>query len=331
MPKRLQHGHGGGGKDLQPAPAHSAALYAVHCKYYARPGSKVDPPAAPPPPRWHPSCSRLVEGGGRERGTRPDHPRSTDLECGVWAREQELCEYGPAKLPGKEGIDKYTNEDGTLKDGVDEDTVDLAVKYAHYKEDPTGRRTGDAPDPALAAVISKQCAEAMAAVDVAQVEKRVCLSSEMLQGQIDLVGGAITIAYPMGLPDYEPVKGELEDDMDLAGTIHAKEVLDPATAQMWWAGKQMLREGQVLSDYIGKNEKTKLIVKLQRSGGGQPTREPAIDEETQKKMMAFYHKKQEQMKALEDDDDDSFANSSWADPKALQRQFQGMGGGIRMR
>jgi hypothetical protein len=93
----------------------------------------------------------------------------------------------------------------------------------------------------------------------------------------------------------------------------------------------MLREGQVLSDYIGKNEKTKLIVKLQRSGGGQPTREPAIDEETQKKMMAFYHKKQEQMKALEDDDDDSFANSSWADPKALQRQFQGMGGGIRMR
>ena len=38
---------------------------------------------------------------------------------------QELCEYGPAKPPGKEGIDKYTNEDGTLKDGVDEDTVDL--------------------------------------------------------------------------------------------------------------------------------------------------------------------------------------------------------------
>ena len=217
-----------------------------------------------------------------------------------------------------------------MKDGVTEDEVDLAAKYPHYKEDPTGQRTGDAPAPELAAVIRKQCAEASAAAADDQVAKRVCLTPEMLQSQIELVGGAITIAYPMGLPEYDPVKGELEDNMDLSGSIHSKEVLEADTAQMWWAGKQMLREGQVLSDYIGKNEKTKLIVKLQKAGAGQPSREPAIDQETQKKMMAFYHKKQEALKAAEDDDDDSFANSSWADPKALQRQFQGMGN-IRMR
>lgn len=238
---------------------------------------------------------------------------------------EELCNYGPSKPPGKEGIDRYTNEDGTMKDGVTEDGVDLASKYTHYKEDPTGRRTGDAPAPELAAVIRKQCAEAMAAQSEKQAEARVCLNAEMLKGQCDLIGGAVTIAYPMGLPEHDPVKGELEDDMDLSGSQFGKDVMEVETAQMWWAGKQMLREGQILSDYIGKNEKTKLIVKLQRAGAGQPTREPAIDEETQKKMMAFYHKKQEMMKQVEEDDDDSFANSAWADPKALARSMQGMG------
>ena len=107
-------------------------------------------------------------------------------------------------------------------------------------------------------------------------------------------------------------------------------VLDEADGQLWWAGKQMLRQGQVLSDYIGKNEKTKLIVKLQKAGGGQPTREAAVDEETQKKMMAYYHKKQEAMKALEEDDDDDYANSSWANPKALKSSLNGVGD-VRMR
>jgi cilia- and flagella-associated protein 298 len=241
---------------------------------------------------------------------------------------EELASHGPAKPPGKEGIDRYTNEDGSLKDGVDEDTVDLAAKYAHYNEDPQGQRTGDAPAPELAAVIRKQCAEAGAVVDTAQVEKRVCLTPEMIQAQIDLLRGAVTIAYPMGLPEYDRVAACLDDDEDLSGSAYGKDVLDPETSCLWWAGKQMLREGQTLRDYIGKNEKTKVVVKLQSAAGGAPTREPAIDEQTQKKMMAFYHKKQETMKALEEDDDDDYANSAWANPNALKNSFQGLGGGV---
>ena len=231
---------------------------------------------------------------------------------------QELANYGPGKPPGKEGIDRYTNEDGSLKDGVDEDTIDLAVKYQHYNEDPQGQRTGDAPAPELAAVIRKQCTEAGAVVDTAQVEARVVLTAEMIQGQIDLLRGAVTIAYPMGLPEYDMVSACLDDDEDLSGSASGKEVMDDETACLWWAGKQMLREGQTLRDYvrfileimhfvpklmhfvlymmdftlkhdefsqIGKNEKTKVVVKLQAAGGGAPTREPAINEETQKKMM----------------------------------------------
>ena len=93
---------------------------------------------------------------------------------------QELANHGPAKPPGKEGIDRYTNEDGSLKDGVDEDQVDLSVKYAHYNEDPQGQRTGDAPAPELAAVIRKQCAEASAAVDANQVDAKVPMTAELI-------------------------------------------------------------------------------------------------------------------------------------------------------
>lgn len=35
--------------------------------------------------------------------------------------------------------------------------------------------------------------------------------------------------------------------------------------QLWWAAKEMQR-GKKLQDYIGKNEKTKLVVKIQKVG-----------------------------------------------------------------
>lgn len=66
---------------------------------------------------------------------------------------------------------------------------------------------------------------------------------------------------------------------------------------LWWAGKELFR-GKILSEYIGKNEKTKIVVKLQTVGAGAPVREPMIDEETHKKMLAYYYKKQEEAKVI---------------------------------
>jgi len=64
---------------------------------------------------------------------------------------------------------------------------------------------------------------------------------------------------------------------------------------MWWAGKELQR-GKLLSDYVGKNDKTKIIAKLQKAGGGPPVREPIIDQESYKNMLAYYRKKEEEMK-----------------------------------
>jgi hypothetical protein len=54
---------------------------------------------------------------------------------------------------------------------------------------------------------------------------------------------------------------------------YANDELDPATATLWFAGKQLLPEKH-LSDYLGRNDKVKAIVKLQKKGQGAPGREP---------------------------------------------------------
>lgn len=41
------------------------------------------------------------------------------------------------------------------------------------------------------------------------------------------------------------------------------EVIEESEAQLWWAGKE-LKETKLLSDYVGKNEKTTIIVKIQK-------------------------------------------------------------------
>ena len=41
------------------------------------------------------------------------------------------------------------------------------------------------------------------------------------------------------------------------------EVLDDETTQLWWAGKELLK-GKQLLDYVGKNEKTKIVAKIQQ-------------------------------------------------------------------
>ena len=72
-------------------------------------------------------------------------------------------------------------------------------------------------------------------------------------------------------------------------------MLETDTAQLWWAGKQLDRS-KLLRDYVGRNEKTKIVTKLQKKGQGAPGREPVFSAEEQRTMMALAHKKQEEMK-----------------------------------
>lgn len=100
-----------------------------------------------------------------------------------------------------------------------------------------------------------------------------------------------------------------------------QDLLDPDTATLWWAGKEFHRyepviilniiitlnilrsdttqlfvhRDQKVTDRVGKNEKTKVVARLQSKNAGAPTREAAISEEERKAMMAYWFKKQEEV------------------------------------
>lgn len=104
---------------------------------------------------------------------------------------------------------------------------------------------------------------------------------------------------------------------------YAADELDPETSTLWFAGKQMLPEKK-LSDHVGRNERTKVVVKLQKKGAGAPSREPPVDAETQKAMLAYYYKKQEEEKKLVTDTDDSYSSAAWASGNSLKQHFSGV-------
>lgn len=140
------------------------------------------------------------------------------------------------------------------------------------------------------------------------------------------------IAYPAfhRLPVYDPARLELEDREELDGASELQAVLDHTQTNLWWAGKE-LRTDKTLEEFVGKNEKTKIVAKLAPKSSGAPVREPRIDENTHKSMLAHYYKKQEEQKKLTQDEDDSYLDAQWADPKALKSHLVGGGRPIAFR
>jgi len=193
-----------------------------------------------------------------------------------------------------------------------------------FNRDDIGRRTGNAPTPQLAEVLKKTCAEAKEAISKKQALARKPMTMAIIKEEFEKIKGAVMIVYPMGLPPYDEVQHILNGTENLAGRQDSLNVIDVDDAQIWWAGKELQR-GKTLGDFIGKNEKTTIIAKIQKKGGGAPVREPVVDAQTQKAMMAHAYKKQEEFKKLEEANEDGYLNAAWADPNALKRSMHGTG------
>ena len=184
--------------------------------------------------------------------------------------------------------------------------------------DPLQKRNGKAP--VDAEVLTKTVAEARNKISKDNVKANVCVTWAIVKEALDILKGAVAIVYPMGLPEYDPIRMELENREEIRGS---NEAIDVDEATLWFANKEMKRE-DALFKYSGKNEKTKLIVKLSTQRRGQPTSESFISPETQKKLALENYKRMEELKRLEKDVDDSYLNSNWADGQALRRKFQGL-------
>jgi len=192
--------------------------------------------------------------------------------------------------------------------------------------DPLQRRNGKRPTEAGRDILEKTAGEASAKVSRENVAAGLPVTWSSVEEALQQVKGAISIVYPQGVPVYEPLRMELENREDLSGTQASKQVIDPAEGVLWFASKE-LQTGKKLSEYLGKHEKTKVVVKLTTRSAGQPTREPLLSQDDQTRLMMANHKRKEELEALDkaSRDDDSYLNSSWADPNALKRKMHGVG------
>ena len=253
---------------------------------------------------------------------------------------RELAKFGPMKPTEEHGLDEVStgsvfrrtpalgardvdppNFLFQIKETYEGAAVD---KGATYAADPSGMRTGNGPGPQLVATLERVCQDASDALSPNLVRQRVAVSLSMLEDKLANCRGAVMMAYPMGLPAWDPVALCLEGVDGLDGTQAAAELLEAPEATIWVASKDFPR-GQKVGDRLGWNEKTKVVAKLQREGSGPPAREPAVSEEERKAMMAHYFKRQEELKALANAEDDDYLASQWADPKAMQRNLRGQG------
>lgn len=202
---------------------------------------------------------------------------------------------------------------------------DICIPSGGYNQtnDPIGRRNGRQPLPNMQELLRKTVKEAAAMIDKKLVEENKTLVQKNIKEALDLLRGAVTIVYPMQLPPHDSIRNEFQNTEDLTGTQAALEVIEPAKAQLWFAGKQMLPDRK-LADFVGNNEKCKIIVKLQKSGEGAPGREPVFSEAERKQMMMQAYRRQEEMKRLEQDDDDGYLNSTWSNNNSLKNQMQGI-------
>ncbi|XP_071956613.1 cilia- and flagella-associated protein 298-A-like [Antedon mediterranea] len=233
----------------------------------------------------------------------------------------ELSKHGISLPPNMQGLADEQIADLKLKD----EWADKCMPSggAVVNQDPIGRRNGQAPTEKMADVINRTVSEAKKIISNKQAAANVCMTKQMVQEALDQLRGAVMIVYPMGLPPHDPIQMELENNEDLEGQQASLQVLDTTNTSLWFSAKEM-KPDKKLQDFVGKNEKTKIIAKLQKKGQGPPGRERVFSEAEQKAMMAHAYQKQEEFKKLEQDSEDSFMNSDWADSNSLKRQFHGL-------
>jgi len=234
---------------------------------------------------------------------------------------EQLADHGITLPPNMQGL---TDDQITDLKLVDEWAEKCEPQGGHsFKKDDIGRRNGRAPNDKMAEMMKKTKEEAKEKISKKLTESNTMVTMSEVNAAMDLLRGAVMIVYPMGLPPHDPIKMEFEDKEDLEGTQASKDVIPRGAGALWWAGKELQR-GKKLSDFVGKNEKTKITAKLQKKGVGAPSREPVFNEEEKKKLMANAYKRQEEIKKLNEESSESYMDSDWADTTTLKRSLMGI-------
>ncbi len=177
---------------------------------------------------------------------------------------EDLASKGPLKpeeLRGLKDYDEYVkNEDITTINGLKRMPPKVGVREI---VDETHYRTGWLLGEEISKHMLDESMKTKLLIHKNQVDNKVCLTKPMMMEQLDIIRGLVMMAYPAyhGLGEWEPIrvilenKEEFEEKMDLSDDLWA----DKST--LWICGKE-LQPGKVFSDYFGKNEKSKYVVKI---------------------------------------------------------------------
>lgn len=240
---------------------------------------------------------------------------------------EDLASKGPIKPEALRGLSDYGDylkaEDLTVINGLKEMPPKTGCREV---QDEHHFRTGWLVSEELCNQMLEECMKAKQMIHKTQVDRKICLTMQMMNDQLDIFRGLVMMAYPgyYGLGDYEPIKVILENKEEWDEKMNLSEDLAADNCTLWIVSKECQPQ-KLFSDLFGKNEKQKFVVKLQKKGSGAPVKEPVLDEATHKEMLKFYHQKQEEQKTLEADNEDVYMNSAWADTKSMKSQLHGTG------
>ncbi|MCQ2819919.1 MAG: CFAP298 family protein [archaeon] len=244
---------------------------------------------------------------------------------------EDLMKFGPLKPEETRGLSQTEYIDDNLEEKYRAPRTPLPPKVGtRFNEDKTHHRTGWILDEDVTKKIMEEVIKAKEYISYKRAELRETTTVDQLKEHLALMKAGLMIGYPnyYGLGDWEPAKVYFEDKGDILNKDEAnQDYYQFDTTLIWYAGKE-LEKGKLLCDYVGKNEKTKIIVKFTKKGTGAPMREPLIDKETHSKMLSYYYKRQEEHKKLEAESEDSYLDSQWADPKAMQKELYMKGSNI---
>lgn len=170
---------------------------------------------------------------------------------------EELAEHGTLFPPEILGLTEEQVEELKLVDTWGEKCTPSGG-FTIVK-DPIGRRNGKRPLKEMQEVLKNAVKDAKEMISKKLVADGAKLSMKQVQEAINLLKGAVTIVYPMKLPPHDTIRMEFENIEDLTGTQASLEVIDPTSAQLWFSGKEMYRNGKTLADYAGKIENCKVF------------------------------------------------------------------------
>lgn len=170
---------------------------------------------------------------------------------------EELAKHGTMFPPEILGLTEEQVEELKLVDHWGEKCIPSGG-FTVVK-DPIGRRNGKQPRKEMQDVLNNTIKEAKELISNKLVLQNKILTLKNVQEAINLLKGAVTIVYPMKLPPHDVIRMEFENIEDLTGTQASLEVIDPVTAQIWFCGKEMYRDGKTVGDYVGKIENCKVM------------------------------------------------------------------------